>query len=49
MQLIFNKSARTIKWGKKSFQQMVPGQVDILLHVAKKELGVGVGEIGKGD
>ena len=36
-QLIFDKDAKTIQWGKKSFQQMVLGKLDI--HVQKNEVG----------
>ena len=36
-QLIFNKIAKTIQWGKKSFQHMVLGQLDI--HMQKNKVG----------
>ena len=32
-QQIFNNDAKTIQWGKVlSFQQMVPGQLDMYMH-----------------
>lgn len=39
-QLIFNKSAKTIQWGKSIFflKQIVLGQLDILICGEKEEL-----------
>ena len=36
-QLTFNKDAKTIQWGKKFFQQIMLGQLDI--HMQNNEFG----------